>query len=459
MPDTLRGLRTMSNRKAVVLDMTKGNAVRMILTFAIPLLIGNIFQQVYSMVDTMVAGYCLGDQAIAAIGATSSLYGLVIDLAWGLNSGFALIVTQAFGAHEQGKIRKSIGHMMMLDGMIAAVLTIPALIFLPSLMRLMNTPDGIFDQAYGYMIVIFAGLPATLCYNMFAGILRAFGNSRTPLYFLIFSSLLNIALDLLFVAVFHMGVGGAALATVVAQAVSGVLAGIYVYRNYREMLPAKEDFRLEKELTKEMIATGGAMGFMYSVVDLGSVVFQGAANALGEMYIAAHTAARRIINILMQPLSSIMHASGTFVGQNWGAKQKQRIRDTLKKIMGMEIAWGLFSCLIVYLFGRAIIRFVTGTHSEEILDNAVLSLHIHFPFFPVLGVLLAMRVSMQSMGQKTAPVISSVIELLMKIISVLWMIPSFGFVGVCVTEPVTWVIMTVFLITVYLVKTRKMLAG
>ena len=171
----------------------------------------------------------------------------------------------------------------------------------------------------------------------------------------------------------------------------------------------------EKGLTKEMLATGTAMGFMYSLVDLGSVVFQGASNALGEIYIAAHTAARRIINILMQPMSGLMNASGTFVGQNWGAKQKQRIRDTLKKIMGMQIAWGLFSCLIVYLFGQAIIRFVTGTQSEEILDNAVMSLRIHFPFFPVLGVLLAMRVSMQSMGQKTAPVVSSVIELLMKI--------------------------------------------
>ncbi|MBQ4436406.1 MAG: MATE family efflux transporter [Clostridia bacterium] len=439
--------------------MTKGNAVRMILTFAIPLFIGNIFQQVYSVVDTMVAGYCLGDQAIAAIGSTSSLYGLVIDLAWGLNSGFALIVTQSFGAHEQRKIRKSIGHMMVLDGIIAAVLTILALIFLPSLMRLMNTPESILDQAYSYMAVIFAGLPATVCYNMFAGILRAFGNSRTPLYFLIFSSLLNIVLDLLFVAVFHMGVGGAAMATVAAQAVSGVLAGIYVYRNYRDMMPKKEDFWLEKELAKEMLATGGAMGFMYSVVDLGSVIFQGAANALGEMYIAAHTAARRIINIMIQPMSGMMNASGTFVGQNWGAKQKQRIRETLKKIMGIQVAWGLFACLIVYLFGRAIIRFATGTHSEEILDNAVMSLRIHFPFFPVLGVLLAMRVSMQSMGQKTAPVISSVIELLMKIISALWMIPSIGFVGVCVTEPVTWVIMTAFLITVYLVKTRKILAG
>ena len=458
LPDTLRGLETMSNRKAVVLDMTKGNAVRMILTFAIPLFIGNIFQQVYSMVDTMVAGYCLGDQAIAAIGSTSSLYGLVIDLAWGLNSGFALIVTQAFGAHERWKIRKAIGHMMVLDGIIAAALAIPALIFLPSLMQLMNTPESIFDQAYSYMVVIIAGLPATICYNMFAGILRAFGNSRTPLYFLIFSSVLNIALDLLFVAVFQMGVGGAALATVAAQVVSGVLAGIYVYHSYCDMLPAKEDFRLEKGLTKEMLATGTAMGFMYSLVDLGSVVFQGASNALGEIYIAAHTAARRIINILMQPMSGLMNASGTFVGQNWGAKQKQRIRDTLKKIMGMQIAWGLFSCLIVYLFGQAIIRFVTGTQSEEILDNAVMSLRIHFPFFPVLGVLLAMRVSMQSMGQKTAPVVSSVIELLMKIIAALWMIPAFGFVGVCVTEPVTWAIMTAFLITVYLVKTQKILA-
>ena len=430
----------------------------MILTFAIPLFIGNIFQQVYSVVDTMVAGYCLGDRAIAAIGATSSLYGLIIDLAWGLNSGFSLIVTQAFGAHEPGKIRKSIGHMMVLDGIIAVVLTALALIFLPSLMYMMNTPERIFDQAYNYMAVIFGGMLATICYNMFAGILRAFGNSKTPLYFLIFSSLLNIALDLLFVAVFRMGVGGAALATVVAQAVSGILTGIYVYRNYRDMMPAREDFRLEKELTKEMLATGGAMGFMYSVVDLGSVVFQGAANALGEMYITAHTAARRIINILMGPMSSMMNASGTFVGQNWGAKQKQRIRDALKKVMGMEIAWGLFSCLIVYLFGRAIIQFTTGTQDPKILDNAVMSLRIHFPFFPVLGVLLAMRVSMQSMGQKIAPVISSVIELLMKIMAALWLIPSLGFVGVCMTEPVTWVIMTIFLMIVYMVKTRKKLA-
>lgn len=230
-------------RNGKVLDMTKGKPVKLILAFAIPLFIGNIFQQVYSMVDTMVAGYCLGDQAIAAIGATSALYGLIISIAWGLNSGFSLVVTQTFGAHDNGKLRKAIGSMMMLDGFITAALTILSLVFLVPLMRLMNTPESIFEQAYSYMSIICAGMTATICYNMFAGILRAFGNSRTPLYFLIFSSLLNIALDLLFVAVFGMGVAGAALATVIAQAVSGILTGIYVYRHYREMMPGREAFR------------------------------------------------------------------------------------------------------------------------------------------------------------------------------------------------------------------------
>ena len=448
----------MSNKKATVLDMTKGNAIKMILTFAIPLFIGNIFQQVYSMVDTMVAGYCLGDQAIAAIGATSSLYSLIIDLAWGLNSGFALVVTQAFGAHDENKIRRSIGHMMILNGTVTALLTLVAMVFLPALMRLMNTPDSIFEQAYSYMAVICGGMLATICYNMFAGILRAFGNSKTPLFFLIFSSVLNIALDLLFVAVFHMGVSGAALATIVSQAVSGVLTGFYVYRAYGHMMPQKKDFRLEKGITKEMLSTGGAMAFMYSVVSLGSVVYQGATNVLGEVAIAAFTAFRRIHNILIQPMSTIMDASGTFTAQNWGAKQKKRIRETLRKVMVMEAGWGFLCIAIVYLFGAEIIRLTTGTRNPEMVDLAVMGLRIHFSMYPVLGVLLALRVSMQSMGEKAAPIISRAIELALKGLAALWLIPAYGFIGTSITEPVTWVLMAGFLLTVYLLRTRKKLA-
>ena len=445
-------------RNGKVLDMTQGKPAKMILAFAIPLLIGNVFQQVYSMVDTMVAGYCLGDQAIAAIGATSALYSLILSITWGLNSGFAVVVTQSFGAHNEEKLRKAIGGMMVLDGCVAVLMTVLSLAFLPFLMQLMNTPESIFDQAYIYIAIICGGITATISYNMFAGILRSFGNSLTPLYFLVFTSVLNIALDLLFVAVFGMGVGGAALATVAAQAVSGMLAGFYVWRHYRTMMPRKEDFRPDRDLLRELLSTGSAMAFMYSVIDLGSVAFQGANNALGEAVIASHTAARRIIQILMQPMSTIMNASGTFVAQNWGARQKKRIREGLTQIMGMEIAWGLFACLVVYLFGRAIIRFTTGTASEEILGNAVMSLRIHFPFYPVLGVLLAMRVSMQSMGEKTAPVISGFIELIMKMMAAIWLIPAYGFLGTCVTEPVTWVLMAAFLLAVYMVKTRKLLA-
>ena len=406
----------------------------------------------------MVAGYCLGDRAIAAIGAMSALYSLFISMSVGLNSGFAVVVTQSFGAHDEGKLRKAIGGMMVLDAAITVLLTGLSLVFLPALMRLMNTPESIFDQAYSYMAIICAGMTATISYNMFAGILRSFGNSRTPLYFLIFTSLLNIALDLLFVAGFGMGVGGAALATVAAQAVSGILTGVYAYRHYRDMMPGKEDFRPDRQLFRELLSTGSAMAFMYSVIDLGSVAFQGANNALGETVIASHTAARRIITIFMQPMSTMMNASGTFVAQNWGARQKKRIRETLKKVMGMEAAWGMFSCLIVYLFGRAIIHFTTGTVSEEVLGNAVMSLRIHFPFYPVLGVLLALRVSMQSMGQKTAPAFSGVIELVMKVISAIWLIPEYGFAGTCITEPVTWVLMTAFLLAVYWIKTRILLA-
>lgn len=407
--------------------------------------------------DTMVAGYTLGDGAIAAIGVTSSLYALIIDLAWGLNSGFSLVITQSFGAHDKSKVRKAIANSMILNVSLTLVLTAFALVFLRPLMSLMNTPANIETQAYQYMSVICAGMLATICYNMFAGILRSFGNSRTPLYFLIFSCLLNVALDVIFVAVIGMGVAGAALATVIAQAVSGVLTGIYVYRNYREMLPGRKDFRLEGDMAKELLSTGSAMAFMYSIVNMGSAIFQGSVNGLGENVIAAWAGSGKIVGILMQPLGTIMDASSTFVGQNWGARQYGRIRETIRKVMGMEILWGLISCIIVFLSGADLIRLLTGTQSNVIVALAVINMRIQIPFFPILGVLLVLRTAMQAMGQKVAPVISSGLELAMKFIAAAWMIPAYGYMGACINIPITWSVMTAFLLVVYWVKTRRVL--
>lgn len=398
------------NTKAMkTIDMTKGNPLKLILTFAVPILIGNIFQQIYSIVDTMVAGYNLGDDAIAAIGATSSLYGLIINLAWGMNSGFALVVTRAFGAQDEVHIRKAIGGTMLLDGIITAVLTVLALVFLRPLMRLMHTPEGIFADAYIYMLIIVGGMLATIAYNMFASLLRAFGNSVTPLYFLIISSVLNILLDLLFVAVFHFGVAGAALATVVSQLLSAILSGIYFFRQYKPYLPKKENLRIPRKLLGELLSNGAAMGFMYSVVDLGSVFFQGANNALadtlGDGIITAHTAARRLMGITMTPLGTITGAGATYIGQNYGARRMDRIREGLRKELILVIGWGVFVCTVIFLFGEPLVRFTTGTSDPEILQNAVLSLRIHHPLYPVLGILLALRTAMQAVNIKMPTVV------------------------------------------------------
>lgn len=443
-------------KTARILDMTQGSPAKRILAFAVPLFIGNIFQQVYSMVDTMVAGYNLGDNAIAAIGATSALYGLLIDFASGLNSGYAIVVTQRFGAHDEKELKASIAGMIGLDAAVTAVLTVLSLLFLKPLMGFMNTPDDIFEQAYRYIAVICAGMAATIVYNMFASIMRALGNSRTSLYFLIISSVLNMGMDLLLVAVLHMGVAGAALATVIAQAVSAVLSGIYVYRHYGAMLPGKEDFPVSPGMIAELFSNGIAMALMYCVVDLGSVIFQRANNDLGKMFISAHTASRRIINIMMQPLATISTASSTFIGQNWGAKKPWRIRTALRQVMGMEVAWSLFGCALIYAFGGWLVRFTTGTANNAVVGYAVMSLRWHLSFFPALGCLLVLRTAMQAMGKKTAPILSSCIELGMKLLSAAILIPRLGFLGTSITEPVTWTAMLLFLAAAYLPLSKKL---
>ncbi len=446
-----------SNAKTTrVNDMTTGSPMKLILWFAVPLFIGNIFQQVYSMVDTMVVGYCLGDNAIAAIGATSSLYSLIINFAGGLNNGYGIVVTQRFGAHDRKEMKQAIAGMMLLDAAAALVLTTLALVFLQPLMSFMNTPEAIFAQSYAYICVIAGGMAATIGYNMFAAILRAMGNSRSPLYFLMLSTILNVVLDLLFVMVFDMGISGAAAATVLAQAVSALGCGIYVFRNYREYMPEKADFQVSGSTLAALFSTGISMALMSCLVDLGSVMFQRANNTLGQSIIAAHAAARKLLMIMIQPQATIAVATATFIGQNWGARKPQRIRSTLKKSLLLELLWGLTATTIMYCAGAQLIRFTTGTSDPEMLRNAVLSLRAHFSMFPVLGVLFCIRNALQAMGYKVVPVLSSCIELGMKIFSAAFLIPRLGFLGACITEPITWVLMVGFLMSFYLTQRRKL---
>lgn len=438
-----------------VQDMTVGSPLKLILTFAIPIFIGNIFQQIYSIIDTMVVGYTLGDAAISAIGASASLYSLLINVAIGMNSGFSIITTQSFGAHDEKRLRHSIAGTVLLNVVITSIVMVLSLTFLRPLMVFMNTPASIFNDAYRYIFIICAGMFSTVTYNMCAGILQALGNSRTPLFFLMISCIINIILDILLVAVFPLGVAGASLATIIAQTISALLCGAYLLRNYRAILPRREDFHVTKSVLTALFSSGLAMALMYCVVDLGSVIFQRANNALGELYITSYTASRRLIIIASQPGGTISTSTATFIGQNWGAGKKQRIQDTIKQIITVEILWGFFICAVIYLIGEFLVKFTTGTSDPVIIQNAVLSLRIHLPFFPALGSLVCLRSGMQAMGYKTAPVISSCMELAMKILSAAFLIPTFGFVGTCVTEPVTWFIMMIYLGISYLSLKRK----
>ena len=441
---------------ARVQDMTQGSPLSLILAFSVPLLIGNIFQQVYSMVDTMVVGHGVGDQAIAAIGATSALYSIIVNFAWALNNGYAIVVTQRFGAQNIRGMRHAIAGMIMLNSGMTALLTVLALIFLRPLMAFMNTPAAIFEDAYAYITIIYLGMFSTIAYNMFAGILRAMGNSRSPLYFLIVSSLLNIALDLLFVMVLRMGVAGAALATVIAQTISAVLCGIYTLRSYGDYMPRREHFRVPSETLKELASTGFAMALMITVIDAGSLVYMRANNAFGEVIITSHVTARRIIGIFMGPISSVSTALSTFVGQNFGAGKKDRIRTGIIKTCLFEIGFSVVAFVVLFFAGASIVRLITGTSDAEIIRNAVMSVRIHTAFFPFLGLVFCIRSSMQSMGEKKAPILASCIELSLKFVAAAWFIPTFGFLGTSLTEPLIWLFMAVYLVIAYAGQRKKM---
>lgn len=409
---------------------------------------GSVFQQVYSVVDTMVAGHVLGDGAIAAIGATSTLYGLIILISLGLAGGFVLVITRCFGAGQPFRLRKALATTFTLGGIIALLMTGISVTFLKPFMRMLNTPDSIFEQAHSYMIIICGGLPATVGYNLFAGIMRAFGNSRTPLYALIFSCLLNIGLDVLFVAGAGMGVAGAALATVLAQLVSGVICGAYVLQHYREYLPKGMDFKPDRPMIREMLSSGSAMAFMYSIVGIGSLFYQGAVNALGDVFIAAQTASDRFFMLLMGPITTLVEATGTFVGQNIGAGRRDRVREAIAKALVAETLLGVVGCAITWLFVTPILRLMIGTGNADILYWGSYNLKVMSPFFPVLGVLVILRTSMQAMGQKLAPVISSVTELFLRFLGGIWMIPTFGYPGGAWNTPITWCSMTAFIFSV-----------
>lgn len=430
-------------------DMTTGNSLKKILKFAIPLFIGTVFQQVYNLVDTMIAGHNLGDSAVAAIGATAALYSVIIYFASGLNSGYGIIIARTYGEKNFAKLRKAFATMIVLDVVITLALTIIVLPLLGYMLRMLETPVDIYAQAYEYIFIIFAGMIATITYNLCAGFLQAIGNSKTPLLFLLISCVINAGLDWVFIVWLKLGVSGAAYATLIATVISAICGIIYIIRRYPEFLPRKNDFRLEKELTREMLTTGLSMALMSSVFAFGSIILQKAINSLGTAIIAAHTGSRKAYEFLMMPMSTIGTATATFTSQNYGAGKTERITAAIKKVLAIELIWSVFSAALSLTAGKALISMILGSNDAQVISNGYMNLTLSTVFFFPLGILLVMRMSMQSMGYKVIPVISSGIELVVKIISSLWFVPRFGYIAVAATEPITWVLCALFLVFIY----------
>ena len=433
--------------KSRVLDMTRGDPFRLLLQFSLPLFCSNMLQQVYNLTDTALAGHLLGSAALAEIGATAALYGLIMNFAFGMNNGLALTVSRCFGAGEREGIRRAVGWMVTLSAAVSIVLTTVSLLGRGALLQVLQVPAEVWDGAAAYLTVILLGIPLTMLYNMEAALLRAVGNSVTPLLFLLFSSVLNVGLDAAFMGPLGMGVRGAAVATVLAQGISAVLGAVYLVRSYPELHFAPAHLKKSaRRAVMNMFWAGMSMGLMSAIYNLGSVALQSSINALGSVYITAQTAARRLAELYFIPGGALGIGVATFSSQNLGAGRRSRIWQSVKAALAIYFVWWVFVMAFTFLLGGAAIRGITGSTDEVIISNALLYLKISAPVIPPMAVLVILRNMLQGIRHTVEPLLASGLELVGKVIFAVWLVPVRGYRAVCFCEPTTWVVCFVFIL-------------
>lgn len=436
-------------------DLTKGYPAKVIMLFAIPLMFGNIFQQLYNMADSMIVSTYVGTDALAAVGATGVVSNMLIGFINGLTQGFTILVANSFGAKDRKRMRQFIAGTVVLTMGATIIITVVGLVSIVTVLEMLNTPADIMSNAVSYVRIILAGTIFTAVYNMCANILRAVGDSKRPLYCLLVGVVTNIVLDLLFVCVFHWGIQGAACATILSQALTCILCGGYLLFRYRDILPRKDEWRLEKGQYSNLFTTGLSMGLMGCIVNIGTVVLQGAINDLGTDIVAAHTAARRVFDILMVVVYTVGIAMTTYVSQNMGAGLVNRVKRGVRH--ANLIVTGITTVLIVicYLFAEPVMHWITHTDKSIIIESGVSYLQIGVLFFYALGPLFVLRCSLQGMGRKVVPLVASVLEMLIKVLSASLLVPAFGYMGVIFTEPISWIVMTIWLAISYLAKSPE----
>lgn len=435
--------------KSATKDMTEGKPLKLILAFMIPVLCGNLFQNFYNIVDSMIVGRFLGVDALAAVGSTGSLNFLVIGWVMGMTSGFGILLSQAYGARDEKKLKHYTAMSMYLCIVLAVVMTVGLLTANHSILHLMNTPEKIFADTSYYIAVIYAGLPVTILYNMLASIARALGDSKTPLYFLVLSSVLNIVLDILFVAVLPFGVAGAAYATVFSQGVSAVLCLVYVWKKYENIHFGKEERRVSWRSIRILLTMGIPMALQFSITAIGTMIVQSALNLLGSVYIASYAATMKIQNITMQVYTALGASIATYVGQNYGAGKIERIKRGVNSSLLITAAYGAAVMALAYFVLPHTVRIFAEDPTGELQEIAKQIFHISLWFYIPLGTIFIYRNALQGLGNGLVPMLGGVFELLARGLVILLLFKPLQFTGICLSDPGAWVSALIPLIPYY----------
>ena len=430
-------------------DMTSGSPARLILRFTIPLIFGNLFQQFYSMVDTIIVGRFLGKESLAAVGSTGSINFLIIGFCLGLCSGFAIPVSQQFGAKNFVEMKKYIGNIIWLTIWSSVLFTVATVLLCRPMLEWMNTPSDIIEEAYWYIVVIFAGIPAIFLYNVQAALLRALGDSRTPVIFLVIASFLNIALDLLLILVLPMGVAGAAVATVLSQLLSGVACFVFIVKKFPALHISRQDLHIDTGYLTRICSIGIPMGLQFSITAIGSIILQTSVNALGSGIVAAVTAAGRLYSLFACAFDALGVAMSTYGGQNIGARKVERLSPGLRAAMIIGSIYSIFSLLVIWLLGKPLLTLFVEATEVEIINNAYLFMMINVAFFIPLAGVNIFRLMIQGMGYSKMAVFAGVSEMIARGVVGAWLVPALGYIAACFASPIAWIMADLFLIPAY----------
>lgn len=437
-------------------EMTAGPSLPLIFNFTLPLLLGNALQQTYSLVDAAIVGKFLGINALASVGASTSVVFLILGFCNGCCGGFAIPVAQKFGARDYLSMRRFVSVSLKLAAVMSVAVAVITSLLCAFILRSMQTPDNIFEGAYYYLLITFIGVPCTFFYNLLSSIIRALGDSKTPFWFLLFATILNIILDLFCILVLGWGVAGAAIATVVSQGLSALLCYRYMYRKFDILKTTPSDRKFRTDLAKQLLSIGMPMGLQFSITAIGSIMLQSANNALGTACVAAFTAAMRIKMFFMCALDSLGMAMATYSGQNYGAGKPDRIWQGIKSAVLMMIIYIAVVDVIIWLWVEDFATLFIDSSETEVLTYTARFLHINVCFFPLLGLLSVLRYSIQGAGYTKLAMFSGVSEMVARILVSVIAVPLWGFWGVCFGDPTAWLFANLFLVPAFIYVYRQL---